>query len=322
MRRGGGTLLGAGIGALRRWRLVLLLAASAAALGGAAASPLAPAMRDDIAGRLAGDHLLRNDPAQAPEDLFDFLRERSAAVSGWRSATLWMAVAGLLLQTFYAGGIVDTVGRIDSGPADFWAASRQHFAHNAKCFALAALLGAILVGVWTGGMAAAGKAMFEDAPPHTTARAVWGTVTFVVGLLLVAAVALLAGLAKAARRGSPAIGALRAFRDARRRLRGRWLKGIGVLIFWSAAGGLGLAAILGAAWSQHTPGGAAVAVNLFLLALSLLVIPAAKVGAWGSLLSLYDRSEEEQRRAIREAVKEPLPAAVAPASTIEEKTDI
>jgi hypothetical protein len=315
MRRTREGVIAAGFGALLRWRLVLLLAVSAAALGGAAASPLRPAMRDEIAGRLAGDHLLRNDPVRAPEDLMDFLREKSAAVSGWRSATLWMALAGLLLQMFYTGGIVETVGRPHSSPADFWGASRRHFAHNAKCFALAAILGAILLGIWAGSMGAAGKAMFEDAPPHTTGRAVWGTVTFLVGALLFGFVALFAALAKAARRGSPAIGALRAFRDARRRLRGRWLQGIGILLFWAFVGGTALALLFAAAWAQHTPSGGAVAVNLLLLGLSLLAIPAAKVGVWGSLLALYDRSEEDQREAIRQAVTESLPASPAPEGT-------
>ncbi|HYK41816.1 MAG TPA: hypothetical protein VE007_05445 [Thermoanaerobaculia bacterium] len=309
-------LVGAGFGALRRWRLLLLLAASAAALGGAAASPLRPALRDEIGGRLAGDHLLRNDATKAAEDLLDFVREKSSAVAGWTNATLWMAIAGLLLQIFYTGGIVETVGREPSDPTQFWSASRRHFAHNAKCFALAAILAAILLGIWGGIMGAAGKAIFQDAPPHTAGRMVWGTVSFLVGALLLAGVALLGALAKAARRASPGIGALRAFRDARRRLRGRWLQGIAILLFWSAAGVAVLIVLLSAAWAQHTPSGVAVAVNLLLLALSLLAIPAAKIGAWGSLLSLYDRTEEERRNALRNAVTEPLPAVERPAPVV------
>ncbi|MDQ6894659.1 MAG: hypothetical protein M3167_18550 [Acidobacteriota bacterium] len=305
MRRG--SVIGAGFSALRRWRLVLLLTATAAVLGGAAASPLGPVMRDEIAGRLAGDHLLRNDPAKAPVDVFDFSREKSSAISGWRSATVWMALAGLLFHAFYAGGIVETLGRSGAAPAEFWSASRRNFAHNAKCFALGAIFAAILLGIWLGAMGAAGKSLFENAAPHTAGRAVWTTVTLLVGALLFAAVALLATLAKAARRGSPAIGAWRGFRDARRRLRGRWLQGLGILLFWSVAGAAALAVVFSAAWAQHTPSGPSVAFNLLLLALSLAAIPAAKVGAWGSLLELFDRTEEENREAMREAAVPPVP---------------
>jgi len=297
-----GTILGAGFSALRRWRLVLLLTVTAAALGGAAASPMAPVMRNEISGRLAGDHLLRNDPAKAPVDVFDFSREKSAAFSGWRSATLWMAVAGLLFHAFYTGGIVETVGRAETSPADFWSASRRNFAHNAKCFALGAIVAAILLGVWLGSMGAAQKLLFESAPPHTGGRAAWTAATFLVAVLLFAAVALLTMLAKAARRGLPGIGALRGFRDARRRLRGRWLQGFGVLLFWTVAGAAALAVLFGAAWAQHTPSGPSVALNLVLLALSLAAIPAARVGAWGSLLALFDRAEEETQEAARQAV--------------------
>ncbi|HEY6148356.1 MAG TPA: hypothetical protein VIZ69_11680 [Thermoanaerobaculia bacterium] len=313
MRRPG--VLAAGFSALRRWRLVLLLTATAAALGGAAASPLAPAVQREIGGRLAGDHLLRNDPAKAPVDFFDFLREKSAAVSGWRNATLWMALAGLLFQVFYTGGIVETLGRAPAPPAEFWSASRRHFAHNAKCFALAALVAAILLGIWLVGMGAAEKVLFENAPPRTTGRAVWRSVTLLVAVLLFAWVSLLGVVAKAARRASPSVGALRGFRDARRRLRGRWAQGLGILFFWSAAGAILLAVLFGAAWAQRTPNGPSVAVNLYLLALSLAAVPAARVGAWGSALELFDRSEEEAREAIRQAVTEPLTVTPDPPSS-------
>jgi hypothetical protein len=302
-----GNVIGAGFAALARWRLIFLLTATAAVLGGAAASPLSPVMRDEIAGRLAGDHLLRNDPAKAPVDLFDFLREKSAAVSGWKSATLWMAIAGLLFQVFYTGGIVETLGRAGTSPGEFWSASRRNFAHNAKCFALAAIFAGIVLGIWLGAMGAAGKSLFENAPPHTGGRSAWTAVTLLVGALLFGAIALLATLAKAARRGSPAIGALRGFRDARRRLRGRWLQGLGILLFWFTAGAAALAVLFSVAWAQHTPTGPSVAFNLLLLALSLAAIPAARVGAWGSLLDLFDRTEEENREAMRQAAVPPAP---------------
>jgi hypothetical protein len=79
------------------------------------------------------------------------------------------------------------------------------------------------------------------------------------------------------------------------------MRGLAVLLFWCLAGIMALAILFGAAWRQQTPTGAAVLVNLLVLALSLGAIPAAKVGAWGSLLQLYDRREEEAREALRAA---------------------
>jgi hypothetical protein len=264
-------------------------------------------VREEIGGRLAGDHLLRNDPAQAPVDAFDFLREKWSNVVGWGRSSLWAALAGVLLQMFFTGGIVETVGISgDRSPGEFWSASRRHFAHNAKCFALAAILGAILLGIWVSAAGAAGKSLFEHAPPYTTARTLWNAVSFLVAALLLGGVALFGALAKAARRGAPAIGALAGFRDAKRRLRGQWGRGLGILLFWSLAGLVSLAILFGAAWYQRTPTGAAVLVNLVLLGLSLAAIPAAKVGAWGSLLELYDRGEEAAREALR-TLPRPLP---------------
>jgi hypothetical protein len=314
MRR---SLLGAGFAALGRWRLIFLLTATAAVLGAGAASPLGPVLREEIGSRLAGDHFLRNDPAQAPADAFDFLREKWSDVTGWGRASLFAALAGVLLQIFFTGGIVESVGVPASSPGDFWSASRRHFAHNAKCFALAAILGAILLGIWVSVVGAAGKSLFENVPPHATARSLWTAVSFLVSALLLAAIALFGALAKAARRGAPAIGALAGFRDARRRLRGYWAHGLGILIFWCLGGLVALAILFGAAWRQQTPTSASVVVNLLLLALSLAAIPAAKVGAWGSLLELYDRREEEAREALRAAQRreEALAIPTAPAPT-------
>jgi hypothetical protein len=258
--------------------------------------------REEIGSRLAGDHFLRNEATQAPVDAFDFLREKWSNVTGWGRSSLWAALAAVLLQIFFTGGIVETLGTSDSrAPGDFWSASRRHFAHNAKCFVLAAILGAILLGIWVSAVGAAGKSLFENVPPHTSGRSLWTAAGFLVSALLLGAVALLGALAKAARRGAPGIGAFAGFRDAGRRLRGQWMRGLAVLLFWCLAGIMALAILFGAAWRQQTPTGAAVLVNLLVLALSLGAIPAAKVGAWGSLLQLYDRREEEAREALRAA---------------------
>jgi len=318
MKVGRRSLLGAGFSALGRWRLIFLLTATAAVLGAGAASPLGPVLREEIGGRLAGDHFLRNDAAQAPADAFDFLREKWANVTGWGRSSLWAALAGVLLQIFFTGGIIETLGTSGSrAPGDFWSASRRHFAHNAKCFALATILAAILLGIWVSAVGAAGKSLFENVPPHATARSLWTAASFLVSALLLGTIALFGALAKAARRGAPAIGALAGFRDARRRLRGQWARGLGILIFWCLGGLVALAILFGAAWYQRTPTGASVLVNLVVLAMSLAAIPAAKVGAWGSLLELYDRREEEAREALRAAQRreEALAIPTAPAPT-------
>jgi hypothetical protein len=283
--------LRAGFAALRRGRLILLLTATAAILGGLVASPLAPSMHDALAGTLAGDHLVRNHPEFAPVDFMDFLREKAPAVAGVRHAMLWAALLGLLLQAFFVGGIVETVGRDpDGGRAAFWSGARLHFAHNVKCLLLFAAAAAILVGGWLAVTGAVGQKIFEDAPPNTAGRSVWTAAAAVVALALFGALKLLATFARSARRASPQIGAIAAFRDGRRRLRGRWLRGLAVLLFWAVLGAAALGSLLLLAWGQATPSPGTVAVNLVLLALILAVRPASLVGAWGSVLALFDGS--------------------------------
>lgn len=279
----------AGFAALTRWRLVLLLTLSAAVLGGLAASVLGPSMRDAFSGTLAGDHLIRNHPEFAPSDALDFLREKAAAISGWGRATLWAGLLGVLLQIFFAGGIVETLGRAAPVPRDgFWAASRRHFGHNLKCFVLFALAAGISLGLWLSLSGAILEKAFENAAPHTGGRFVAGLVVWSVAALLFGVWTLLYDFARAARRAAPEIRALAAFRQARRRLRGSWLAGIALLFLWTVLGGAALAGLFAAAWGERTRSGPSVAVNLLLLLLLLAVRPAARVGAWGSVLSLFD----------------------------------
>ncbi len=287
--------LAAGFSALSRRRLVLLLTGCSLVLGILSAAPVAPAMDDAFRNTLAGDHLIRNHPDFAPFDVLDFLREKAAAVAGARQTMVWAGLLGVVLQIFFAGGIVETLGRnvfsVRESRAAFWAGSRRHFAHNIKCFALFALLLGIALSVWLGLSGALGKALFEQAPPHTAGRTVWGILSLAVAAAIVGALTLLYDFARAGRRTTPGIGAIAAFRGARRRLRGRFLRGLGVLLFWSLAAGVALALLFAAAWGQRTPSGEAVAVNLVLLVLLLAVRPAARVAAWGSILALFDASE-------------------------------
>ncbi len=312
--------LRSGFAALRRFRLILLLTASAALLGGIAAMPLAPAMHDALAGTLAGDHFIRNHPEFAPVDLFDFFREKAAAVSAAQSAILWTAILGLLLQIFFVGGIVETVGRESSGSerrVAFWTGARRHFAHNLKIFLLFAVAVLIVVGGWlalTGGI---GKKIFENAPPHSGGRMPWGILCVAVALFFFGVLKLLADFARAARRVSPSIGAFAAIRDSRRLLRGRWLRGLGLLLCWAVLGALGLAIMMSLAWGQSTPTGVSVFFQLVLLAVILAVRPAALVGAWGSILALFDSSPPPPEREWLRAASAWTPAPAGPLPVVD-----
>ncbi|MEO8189503.1 MAG: hypothetical protein ABI682_04110 [Acidobacteriota bacterium] len=312
--------LAAGFAALSRARLIFLLTACAIVLGFLSAAPLAPAMTEAFTGTLAGDHLLRNHPEFAPVDALDFMREKSAAVAGARESVIWAALFGVLLQIFFAGGIVETLGRdvfsIRGRRAAFWAGCRRHFAHNLKCFALFALLAGVSLGVFLGIARALRKAIFAGAPPHPGGSTVWAIAVWVVSLWIFGALTLLYDFARAGRRSTPGIGAFAAFRKARRRLRGLGFRGLGVLLFWSAAALAALAVVFAAAWGQRTPSGPAVAVNLLLLVLLLAVRPAARVAAWGSVLALFDATEPRELVPLGPSV--PAPALPVPPPGVEE----
>ncbi len=292
--------LSAGFAALSRGRLILLLTSCAVVLGALSAAPLAPAMADAFQHTLAGDHLIRNHPDFAPIEALDFVREKSAAIAGARQSMVWAALLGVLLQIFFAGGIVETLGRdvfsVRESRAAFWAGSRRHFGHNLKCFALFALLAGIALGLWLGLTGFFSKTLFRGAPPHSGGRGVWAILVWAVALWILGSLTLLYDFARAARRWTAGIGAIAGFRKGWRQLRGLRLRGLGVLLFWSVAACAALVIVFSAAWAQRTPSGPAVAVNLALLLLLLAVRPAARVAAWGSVLALFDASEPAARR--------------------------
>lgn len=291
MSRPSASPLAAGFAALGRGRLILLFAVASALLGIAGASPLGPAMRDAFSGTLAGDHLVRNEPSLAPVDVLDLLRAKRIAIAGAAGATRWAAVLAILLQIFLAGGVVETLGRPEAERGLFWLAARRHLGHNFKCFLLFLAAAAVVLGIWAGASLGIGRALFRHAAPHTPAAAAWLAASVAVALLLFGVLTLLYDFARAARRSSPVAGALAGVRVARTRLRGRWARGLALLAFWAGLGAAGVAVLLAAAWYQSTPSGAAVAVNLTLVAGALVVRSATRVGCWGSMLALYDSAE-------------------------------
>jgi hypothetical protein len=294
LRLGKPGALASGLSSLKRGRLILLLAGTTLALGVLAAAPLGPSLRERVAGTLAGDAFARNDADLAPALAFDFLREERPAVSGALSAARWGALVGLFLQIFFVGGIVETLGRspgtvVARGP--FFFGARRHFGHNLKCFFVFLAASLVLVGGWLAVAVGAGQAMFEGAAPHSGGPAAWLWVTLLGALLLFGVLSLLYDFARAARRRYPSIGAVAGFREARRRLRGRWIRGLGLLGFWLVAGAVSVGALFALAWGQRTPTGAAVFVNLLLVAGVVTARSAVRVGAWGSMLALFDASE-------------------------------
>ena len=168
MSRGTSTgSLAAGFAALRTGRLlVFLLILPTVVLSLLAVAPLGPSLSDSLAGTLAGDHLLRNHPAFAPADYFDFLREKAPAVAGMLAAARWAALLILLQQIFFAGGLVAVLGRSARvSLPDLVAGAKRNFWHNLKCFAIFIAGFGVAFGAWFALTRAFSKKAFENTPP-------------------------------------------------------------------------------------------------------------------------------------------------------------
>lgn len=283
--------IGAGFSALGTGRvLVLLLTAVTVVLSLLVAAPIAPSLHDSFAGTLAGDHVLKNDPFFAPTDVFDFLREKSAAVAGVRAAANWAALIMLLQQILFAGGIVAVLGK--AAPVtlpQFVAGVRRNAWHNVKCFLIFLVAAGVCLGVWFAATHALYKKSFEDLPPGATSTFVFRAVIVLVALFLYAVFSLLHDLARAARRSDSTIGAWRAYGQARRILSGRWLRALGVFLFWFLFGGALVLLGIGMEWSVPAISALAIAAHILLQIAVLTIRPAIRIAAWGSYLALYDR---------------------------------
>ena len=291
--------LAAGFRALSHGKLILLLALASALIGLAGAAPLGPALSRDVGGTFAGDHFLRNHPTFAPSDFIDFAREHAGVLAGVAGSSRYGALASILLQMFFAGGIVVVLGRGPFTFGQFFEPARRNFWHNVKCFFLFAVLLVIVFGAVLGGAYAADKALFEETPPDAAAGVAFEWGVRIVAVLLWGVLSLLYDFARAARRYAPAIGAWRAYGFARRALRGSWSRGLILFLFWLLLGGAAWLAAIAAAWSLPAASPGAIALLLLLQFLSFYVRSAVRVAAWGSYLEFLDHRAPGALRASR-----------------------
>jgi hypothetical protein len=306
-------IIGAGFAAAGRAKaLVLLLTAFTVVLSVLAAAPLLPSLGDSLAGTLVGDHILKNHPTFAPTDVFDFLREKSAAVAGARSAANWAVLLVVLQQILFAGGIVSVLGK--AAPVtlpDFVAGVRRNAWHNLKCFLIFLVTAGASLGLWFAATGAARRKLFENVAPGTPSAFAFGIFIFAGALLLYAVFSLLHDFARAARRSEHTIGAWRAYGYARRVLAGRWPRALAVFLFWFVFGGAFLLLAIGIEWSAPAISALAIALHILLQIAVLAIRPAVRIAAWGSYLALYDRVQPTLTPPA--VVVTPPPAPLSPA---------
>ncbi len=278
----------AGFAALRHGKLILLLTLTTVVLGAAAAAPLLPTLRDTMVDTLAGDHFARNSPLLAPADFLDFFHEKEAAIDGVRRSMNAMAMLGVVLQVFFAGGIIAVLGRGRFSFGQFFEPARRNFWHNVKCFFLFAISAGIALGAWLGGAGFARKKLLENAAPDAGIRPLTFWILALVAVFLFAALSLLYDLARAARRFSPAMGAWRSFGFARRALSGSWGRALGLWLLWFLLGGAAVLGLFAATWEMHAVSRPAIALLMILQLLVLWVRSAARVAAWGSYVEFLE----------------------------------
>jgi hypothetical protein len=297
----------AGFRALSHGKLILLLALTTTLIGLGAAAPLGSAFSRDFGGTFAGHHVLRNHPTFAPSDVIDFLRENRALLSGVAGGSRYGVLLTVILQMFFAGGIVVVLGRGDFTFGQFFEPARRNFWHNLKCLFLFAVLLGVVFGAFLGGAYGVDKKLLADTPPDAAAGALFDWGVRIVAVLLWGALSLLYDFARAARRYSPSIGAWRAFGFARRALRGSWTRGLILFLFWLLLGGAAWLASIAAAWSLPAASPAAIGLLFLLQFLSLYVRSAVRVAAWGSYLEFLDHRAPAALARFRAARPAPDP---------------
>jgi hypothetical protein len=280
--------LAAGFRALAHGKLIVLLTVATVVVGLSAAVPLHHALEETAGRTLAGDHFLRNHPTFAPTDFFDFTRENAPVLQGIASGAGYFSLLAIVLQMFFAGGMVVVLGRGPFAFSQFFEPARRNFWHNVKCFLLFAAMLGVVFGVVLGGAFALDEKLFEQAPPGDGTRELWRWGVRLVALLLWGAVSLLYDFARAARRYFPRLGAWRAFGFARRALRGSWTRGLVLYLFWLVLGAAAWLATIALAWAMPASSAPAIALLFVLQVLSILVRSAVRVATWGSYLEFLD----------------------------------
>lgn len=290
-RQGKGNIA-AGFAAVRSGGgLVLLLTGVTVVLAVLAAAPLGPSLTDAFGRTLAGDHVVKNHPLFAPTDVFDFLHEKSPAVSGASAAAKWAALIALLQQILFAGGIVSVLGKGPIAIPEFVAGMRRNSWHNVKCFLIFLLLAGVSLGAFLAAHHAVYKRVFEGLAPGSSSTLIFRILGAVVTLLLYAFFSLLHDFARAARRSRPDIGAWRAYGHARRTLSGRWSRTFGIFLFWLLFGGAVLLVGIAVEWTTPAVTALAITLHILLQILVLAIRPVVRIAAWGSYLALYDAAQ-------------------------------
>jgi len=303
--------IAAGFAALSHQKLVLLLAVTSALLGFTAAVPALPTLQEWVGGTLAGDAFVRNHPTQAPGLFFDLVQEKWPAFAGMRRTAGWMGAIGVVLQMFFAGGIVAVLGRGRFGFGQFLEPARRNFWHNVKCFFIFALLSIVLLGIWVGATFGGRKAL-ESQPPDASSRSLLMWVSVIGAVLIFAALSLLYDFARASRRYAR-IGALRGYRFARRALSGAWLRALGLWFFWAVLGGGAVLIAFYVAWVMPARSLPAILVMLVLQFGVLWLRSAVRVAAWGSYVEFLDgraRNAIAATARIRYTVAAPAPSSL------------
>ena len=291
--------LAAGRAALAHGKLILLLALTSALLGALGAAPLNPSLEGALGRTLAGQHFIQNHPTFAPTDFFDFLIEHADAIRSTRRTAGAVGLLGVLLQAFFAGGIVAVLGRGPFTFGQFIEPARRNFGHNAKCLAIFVGACAAVQGVWLGAGLALRRRLLEGVPPDAASRTASGWVLAAGALLLFAALALLYDFARAARRYAPAIGAWRGWGFARRALAASWARALALYFFWLLAGGAVVLSAVSLAWGMTAVSLPAVWLLFAVQLAALWLRSALRIAAWGSYVGLLD------------ARVRPAPAAIA-----------
>ena len=304
--------VGAGFAALRHRKLIALLTLTTLVLGICAALPILPTLRQTMVETLAGDHFQRNDPTKAPTDLFDFFLQKGAVIDGFQRAIGGMGVLGVVLQMFFAGGMVVVLGRGPFSFGQFVEPARRNFWHNVKCFFFFAIACAVVLGVWLWGLGKARSDLIRDLTPESGARPLTFWILALGALLLFAALSLLYDFARAARRFAPRMGAWRSFRFARRALARSWGSALALWLFWFVLGGVLVLALVSATWGLPTQSVFGVILLVVLQLAVVAVRSAIRVAAWGSYVAFL---EPRAARALSETARVRVSSAPSPAPT-------